>query len=350
MELLFKTSKVGNDGEKIVSYSNFKEHYSGVNDTLSWKTIEPCIRKATERYIIPVIGQELYDDIAGKYNDGDVLTTEQAVFLQKLQDAAAYYTVYHGAPELNISISDMGLGEKGASGSAAYPTSQWRYKTFMWDVCRKADELMDALIVYLDKMVADEVAYFDLWEDSPGYAISKTSFFHSAEVFTRYQPIGNSRRLFNALYQDIVDAEEKVKALICTDQTSALATKIIDDSLSADEATLVNYIRRYVAARAIAKGAPRLTVYMDGNGIFLSNYNDGYESKLSHAGVLKGAEAVGAFIIKAAQDSEAYFENLVNYVYANIETFTLIRDSSCYEEYNPDDVLPVVVGDGGIFI
>jgi len=350
MDLLFKTSQVGNNGEKVVSYSNFKAHYSGVNDNLSWSSLEPSIRKATAKYIRPVIGAALYDDIAEKYQAGTALSDVQAEFLEKLQDVTAYYTIYHGAPELNISISDMGMGEKGAAGSAMYPTSQWRYKTFMWDLCRKADELMDALILFLDAQVLAGEAYFDLWKDAAEYQENKTAFFNSAALLSRYQNINNSRRLFNAMYQDILDAESKVKVLICTDQFDDLATKINEGTLSTDESVLVDNIRRYVAARAVAKSVPRLTVYLDGQGLFLSSYDDGYESKSSHASAFKGAEAVGGFVAKVFGDAEFYFESLINYVYANIDTFTLIKNSTCYEEYNPVDVMPVCVGDGGVMI
>src|SRR5690606_29615724 len=101
MDLLFKITAGSPATPPQIGDTNFIEHYTGANRSMAWGEISPGIRQATEKFVLPYIGTELYDNLAAKYQADTALTDEQAKLLELLQDCIAYYTAYHVLPERN---------------------------------------------------------------------------------------------------------------------------------------------------------------------------------------------------------------------------------------------------------
>lgn len=350
MKILFKVSNYGAD-EPLVNHSNFAEHYASVNGNTAWKTLLPTLKRTTREVLIPRISRELYNDLADKYDTGAVLTDEQTDILECCQDVVAYWSMLSLPSELLITISNMGVVEKGSNNSPVNPVAQWRYKEFKYQLTIKADKALDQLISRLDQMVENEVAYFDLYKDSDAYAQNKTSFFDSAEEFDVYVKIGKSRRLFDAIYQDILRCEEDVDKIICEDQFSALVTMLrAGDDPDPIFKTLIEKIRRYVSSKALSYAAARLYLQLDTHGLSLSSYTDGFSTLNHHSYAFKGAEAVSAYVNRLEKDADIYFKDLSNFINDNIESLPLIKDSDCYVSYTTGGNYPIYVGPGGVFI
>ncbi len=351
MEILFKLSNTGGN-EATIANSNFKEHYSAINDNLAWKTLLPSIRRATTDFLIKNIGSEMYDAIATAYHGTDELTDEQEEFLQACQDVVAYFTMIYAAPELQVSASEMGLVEKGSSSTPTMPVAQWRYKEFKYDLTRKADRFLDYVIQLLEKYVHDAVEFFDTWKTSNAYTDTRTVFFQSADQFDKYVKINGSRRLFAQISQDITRVEEEVDKIICVDQFNALSDAIKDGDASDDEKALIEQIRRYVAPKAMASAASLLSLNVDAYGLSLSSYADGIESHNNLSMAARGAEAVGAYVLKLRTDSDYQHQVLMNFIHSKIATYTLIAESDCYARYNTErrGLISSANGVGGVML
>ena len=330
--------------------SNFKQHYSAINDNLQWSTLLPSIRRATTDYLIAHIGQEMYDAIATAYHGEDALTAEQAEFLERCQDTVAYFTMLYVAPELNVSASEMGMVEKGSSSTPTMPVAQWRYKEFKYDLTKKADKLLDGVIRLLEKYVHAGVEFFDTWRESVTYQDTRTSFFQSAGEFDRYVRISGSRRLFTQISQDIIRIEEEIDKIICEDQFNALVEAIRDGDATDDEKALIEHIRRYVAPKAMSSAASILSLNVDTHGLSLSSYTDGMESLSHHSSVVRGAETVGAYTLKLRTDADYQMQVLMNFIHSKIDTYTLIQDSDCYARYNTARRGLISTGPGGVML
>jgi len=354
MDLLFKATNTGGF-PATVDHTTFRAHYSAINANTAWATLEPSVRRATRDHLIKHIGIELYEDLAALFNEGsEELEEDQAEFLEACQDVVAYYTMLYVAPELNIGFSDMGVVEKGSNQAPVMPVAQWRYKEFKYDLTKKADRLLDRVLSLLEGYVQVPVEeppvdnYFDLWLESSAYTEFRTTFFHSAEQFSKYVKIDSSRRLFAQLYGDIIRVEEDIKALICDEHFSTLDTAIKEGSLEEEDVLLVEKIRRYVAAKSVHRAAPLLFLTLDGNGLHLSSWSDGYDQTNHLSAATQGAQAVGAFILKQSQDADVYFNDLVSFIHTNIEDYPDIASSDCYEAYTSLGRVPMGTGDGGV--
>ena len=349
MEILFKVTNTGGNAA-TVGHSNFKQHYSAINDNLSWDTLKPSIRKATIEHLIPHISQEIYDALVDYYHNGDTQNTEEEEFLEACQDAVAYYTMIYAAPELNVSASDMGMVEKGSTSAPVLPVAQWRYKEFKYDLCKKADKMLDRVIALLEKYTHSEVEFFEGWVDTTAYVETRTNFFQSATEFSKYVKINNSRRLFQQIMQDILRVEEEIDKIICETQFNALVTAIKEGDLDESETALVEQIRRYIAPKALAMAAPLMYLTLDSNGLYLSSYTDGYDSHNHLSQASRGAEAVGNFVLKLKTDAEFQHHVLMNFIHSHIDDYPDIEDSDCYAMYTQSRVGPVDVGPGGIML
>ncbi len=225
---------------------------------------------------------------------------------------------------------------------------QWRYKEFKFELTKKADKSLDVLLARLQKYVLEAVTYFDIYKNSSAYTTNKTTFFYSADQFTTYVQISSSRRLFDSLGKYILMAEEDVDHIICMDQFNTLAENIENDDLSAIEKELVEKIRRYVSSKAVSSCAATLFLTLDNRGLSLSSYTDGFITFNHHSALLKGAEAVDAYILQLRSDADLYLKNLEAFIYENIDDFPEIKASACYKTSTRRMQGPIHTGHGGV--
>lgn len=350
MEILFKTSNTGGK-PPLVANSNFREHYSAINTNTDWETLVPSIRQATTKYLIPHISQVMYDSIADDYvNNEESLTDVQRHFIQQCQDVVAFYTILSISPEMLISISNMGLVDKGSGNAPVNPTPQWRYKTFRYELAKKADQALDALLQLLEKNVHAEISYFMPWTEQPEYVDTRSNFFTNARDFTRFVNINGSRRMLAALLSDIVRMEERVEGIICIEQFNRLREAVTDGDADDAEKLLLQKIKRYVSAAAFAEASPLLTFTVDNQGLLLSSYTDGVDQHGNAAAVARGAELTGAFILQLKNNATVYWSDLVSFIVSSIDDYTLIKESDCYEAMSGRVNMPTCTGPGGGFI
>lgn len=300
--------------------------------------------------LIPVLGQAAYNTIATLYKNGTELSASQAEFLRRCQDVVAYFTVLTMAPELSVGISDMGIVEKGSNSAPVNPVAQWRYKEFKYDLTLKADRMLDGLIAWLDDKVRAEDAVADDWKKSDQYKILRTNFFASAKDFNCFVQINNSRRLFTELYQDILQAEERVDKVLGVDQFNALVDTLKEDDEQTDkEKALILRCSRYIAAQAIANCMPRLFLTLDSRGLSLSSWTDGFDANNHMSSTFRGAEAVSGYIQRQQRNAEVYFKELIAFIYDHIEDYPLIKDSHAYSAYKNGTSSVICEGPGGVF-
>ncbi|HZV71623.1 MAG TPA: DUF6712 family protein [Saprospiraceae bacterium] len=357
MDLVFKKLKTQpNAKDYTIGDTNFREHYAAINANTAWDTIEPTIRKATQKYVIPVIGEAMYNAIASPYLEGITIVVEPAQFakiLEKLQDTVAYFTIMHFGPEINLLISDTGANERGSADGSVRPTSQWRYKDFKWDICKKADELLDELVNMLDTFVLEGVVTVNPWKNDPLYEVQKTWFFNSAKTFGDHQHISLSRKVFNMMYRDIITTEDAVKKIIGSAQFTALVTLVNTEKpedMSPAFQELLRLIRNFVSAKAMGLSIPRLSVIIDALGIKFSNFNDGMESFSNSETTMPGAGVIGSFAFKCMVDSERDHNTLIEFIYDNIDDYPLIAASQPYAAAAEDVGTIICPGDGGVWL
>jgi len=329
MDLIFKVFTDPDPATPILGDTNFLSHYTGANRSMAWQELEPGVRQATEKFILPYIGSDLYDDLATKFQADTALSAEQDRALTLLQDAVAYYTAYHVLPERNGFMASMGVVQNTPEGGSQ-PVPQWNFKTMRWNALDNGDRFLDILLTWLEKQVTDGVAYFDLWKDSDAYQVTGSNFFRQTADLDKFLNIQGSRRSFLSLIKYLRETEEDViRPIICDDLFDQLATTSADGTISeVDEALLVR-IRKAVAYIGLHQAIPHHRLAIDGDGFRVVSTTDQYDTRQNQTNFVH-ENAIQALSLRSDQLGLRYLGELRAFLAANSADYPLWTSSSCY--------------------
>lgn len=331
MKMLFKKTTGSPSATDKVGDYNFKEHYPEVNRNMSWSELTPYIRQATRRFILPFIGNDLYEDLADLVIAGTPLDAKQAECLERLRDAVAYYTIMVALPKKKAVITSMGAVENVATDGTT-GTSLWGFKTTLWSVAQDADRCMDEVLDYLEAQVIAGNVYFDLWKDSDEYSAGKADLFRTTAEFQGFQNINKSRRTFVAMLPIIKQAAKRhIIPAVSKEQYDSLVTKLKANTLSADEKTLLEHVRSALAAWAVYYAADKLPILPDHDGFRIISNAEAVDQRAYSSEVTQAA--ISAIKYAAEADARQNTADLVVFLHDNSDSYPLWNDSAS----NPDN-------------
>lgn len=348
MKLLFKAD--GTPKPKI-SDTNFAEHYPSIHQSMSWGSIQPFVRQATDEHVLPFIGETLYNDLATKFENGTTLTPTEETFLAKLQDTIAYYTIYLATPFVNVTIGDMGVQQSSSSDGTSTSASQWAYKNIVWKVCLQADTLMDKLLSWMEKRVKAEDPYFSDWKISDEYKAGTSPLFRRIEELEKYINIRNSRRTFLALLPYLEKVYQKhIIPVIGQELFDQVTEQVRANSLSPANLKLLPVIQRVAAEWMVVLAIPHLAVVMEGSGFKIVSESDG----MSHRSNLQNQqhmEAINALKYQAESDGKTFKAELFSFVYSNQADYPLFTASDVFITETADEIVRTPCNNvGGILL
>lgn len=264
--------------DKVADY-NFKDHYPDVNRNIAWSELQPYIRQATRRFVLPYLGSDLYEDIVEMIESGDVLSTNQSEFVERLRDAVAYYSVMLALPSKKTTVSSMGAVENVAKeGTTA--TSLWGFRTTLWSVAQNADRCMDDLLTFLEQSVAGGDVYFDLWKDNDAFNVGKADIFRTTSDFQAFQNINSSRRTYLAMLPILKQVTKThLIPVLGQEEYDDMVTALRDNDLSAEQILLLEKVRGCVAAWTIYYATQKMTVLPDQDGFRVISNADAIDQR-----------------------------------------------------------------------
>lgn len=327
MQLVFKVLTTPAPAKPNIGDTNFRAHYAGVNTSMAWSELEPAVRQATQKYVLEYVGTELYDDLAGMFQDDTALTPAQAQVLQSLQDAVAFYAIYHILPEKNAVVASMGVVQNTPDGGSQ-PTNLWGWKQKRWAALENADTFLDLMLSTLESQVALNVSYFDLWKNSAAYKVKKSVFFRQTAEVDDYLNIKRSRRSFVSLVPFFLQMEDEVIVPLLCD---ALYTAMQANPLSPANAKLVPYIRTAVAYLGAAEALPHHRVVVDGDGFRVVSQTDQFDDRRNQTNNVHEA-AIQALLLRCEKRGREAVARLAKFLEDNLGDYPDYRDSACREK------------------
>ncbi len=348
MNLVFKVTPTSPPGKEKISDTDFATHYPGVNMNMMWKEISPFVRQATELYVLPFIGEELYDDIASKIQANAVLSTEQSRFATSLKDSIAYYTIMMALPKKKTVLASMGVVENSADNGTTQ-SSLWGFKATLWSVIQDADKILDNCLMLLERYLAANVAYFNLWKNSEAFEAGRSEFFGNTKEFQYFHPINNSRRTYISMLPIMRESSaEKILPILCKDLYEQLKTQLRANTLSNENKDLLVLVQKAVAKWTVCYSADALAVLPEQDGFRVITSYDGIDSRTFSTDTIKGA--IMGIKEQAENSARTATADLIGFLYSNKDTYPLWRDSVCNKAglENADKI--VCVDDGAVFL
>lgn len=349
MDLVFKVTAGSPATPPQVGDTNFQSHYSGVNTSMAWAELTPAIRQATEKFVLPFVGTELYNDLAAKYQAGTSLTTAQAQTLEYLQDCIAFYTIYHILPEKNSVVASMGVIQNTPTEGSGQPVNQWGWKAKRWNALENGDTFLDRLLNHLETQVKAPVAYFDLWKNSTAYTKKVSDFFRRTDELDEFLNIQGSRRSFLGLVNFLRQVEQDViYPLLCTEQYDALKAT----TLTTAQQSLLQKVRLVVANLGLAEAIPHHRLAIDGDGFRVVSQTDQFDDRRNQTNNIHES-AILALLERSERKGRAALDALKIFLEANEADYPLWANSACREKPTPKGHTIVASEDGvggiGIF-
>jgi len=325
MKSIFKKASGAPGATDKVGDYNFKDHYPEVNRNMMWSEISPYIRQAARRFVIPFVGQELWDDIADLVQAGSAIDTQQAEFLERLRDAVAYYTISIVLPKKKAIIASMGAVENVAT-EGTTGSSLWGFKTTLWSVAQDADRNMDEVLAFLEAQVKAGNAYFDLWKDSAAFNIGKADLFRTTGDFQAYQNINSSRRTYIAMLPIAKQtANRYIVPAISQDQYDELVSQVRANNPTPENTKLLDLVRAAQAAWTVYAASDRLSILPDQDGFRVIGNADAVDQRAYSSEVTQSA--ITAIKYAAEQDARIATADLVAFLHANQDDYPLWKAS-----------------------
>jgi len=268
----------------IKDVTKYKETIGGVQQSLEWDTIKGIVRTAEMLYIIPVLGDEFYEElVAYTGNDVNILA-----LIDRLQQAIGYYTLALSVPQMVASMGDGGMAvNTQGSGQAV---AKWMNVQLIDNSMGLADKALESAIQYLVKYGNKKISSFDdedfseeystpegyregqvyvfeTWRNSDTYLASKKLFISTATILTEHFPVAKgSHRVYISMLQYLKRAEKTfIQPLLGKAFFDDLKAKIADDEteLSEEEEIVIDLIRSALAHKAFSMGLPYLNFNAD---------------------------------------------------------------------------------------
>ncbi len=351
MNVPFKLDTGITAADANVGQTNFKLHYPEVNHQMAWLDLLPYVEQATDLFVMPYVGQAMYDAVVNVYLAGTPsLNSKQLRFLELLQRAVAYYTMLHAMPKKLGVVASMGTVTNSPQGGAV-PQSLGAFKNQLWSITKDADRFLDELMDFLQKEVNANNSDFSAWKSSDAYTEGKSDYFRSTKEFQGYHNICRSHRTFLALLPYIKKAQDKyILPIIGEDQHAALTTAIKDNTASTVQKDLIEAIRKSLAEWTIYMAVPALTVLIEEDGIKVVSRTDGMDTRSAVASAFY-KEAAVAHQAAAEENGRTFRGDLIDFLYKNEASFPLWVASDFYVNNSTSSDSKVIGSDyGGIWM
>lgn len=258
--LLFKPDAQGNATE-------IKKHYSGVQENLSFQTLESYIAQAQDKFIRPMLGDEQTDELINTFQN-DTLTAAQEKLLFQVQRTLTYYVFGENFLYLDVFVSDAGTQQ--ANLKENMPIPQWKFRAIVRQLFESADNFAEALLVFLEKNKDD----YPLWANSQAYTFANEFLIKSASDFNYFVPIQSSRRVFLRLRPFLRIAERQIiEGLISKEFFEEIK------NIPPPNTEIIGLCKSITAYTAFAKCLPTLNLINSAEGFFLTSYNDGVKTE-----------------------------------------------------------------------
>lgn len=238
----------------ITTIEEMKTYCAAASLAADEDNFQTSVQHVEEMYLVPEIGQELYDELTEAYSESlaptpTALSSAEEALLAACRKVVAPLAMVHYKNSVIAQISEAGAVEKNAeSGSQV---RLWVNNLQTDTLEKQGMRAIEPLLRFLETNSTD----YPTWEASAAYTVYHSRLMRSADEFNDFVFINKSRQLFRGLSPDINDGETAIKLNIGTEFYEELLTAKNDNDLSTDEAIAVSFALKYIAHAAIANSA-----------------------------------------------------------------------------------------------
>ena len=294
----------------ITDTEKLKKHIGGIQKSLEFNTMRPFIGMAERRYIIPAIGQAMFNRLESGLPGLDETpdeTTRYATLREMTEVALAWFTYLIAMPHLRVATGDLGIVMNQPSRTTMAP--KWAHI----DVMKSAMAQGEIALEYVLDLLSQNPDEYPIWRDDQ-YQKHHELFHSSALSLTKNLPVVAGRHLtYLALKPYLIHAEKDYIAKLTTPEVfNLLKEKWMDSdaTYTENEGWVIGFIQSAIAPRALLLALPYLRIQLFGDGIRVLNLDDALVNELSATD--KAVEQLRNDLITKTKQVEADLLNYLN--------------------------------------
>lgn len=306
-------------------FSNMDQvrEYIAVNLSSNFETILPYIKQAETKFIKPILGKELYEELLTIDEASSTPSDKMAELLKRVRLPLINYAYYLYVPVGNVNISDAGI--RIAVNDNMKTAFDWQVDKVETAFLNTAHDFIEDVLEYLE----ENRAAFETWFNSDAFTMAHDMLIHSAKEFNEHFFINKSRRLYIQLRPIMKSIERKY---IISTISKALYDEIIGELQSSDgpsenTQTLLNLIQPCLAKFTIARAISELSLEILPEGIF-----ENAVQVVSKAKQAAGRDKLSVLTSDLTADARAELKEVQEYLDANASTdkYKAYFDSDLY--------------------
>lgn len=315
----------------IIDKATIKE-FSAVSNQLEYDTLKPYIIRAEREYIIPEIGQDLYDTIEAFSQSSSSSSTSIAdeELLERLQEAIINFALYLGFDTLVVNVSDAGIQRTETETSkTAY---QYQELNLRNNFLESGYETLGRALEFLED---NKEIYTDWSNNATYYNRFKNLLVHTPVLFSDIFDIKNSWSVFFQIRSVIRKMEDfHISQVLGSDFLTEIKAEILDDD--ATNQTLIDIIRKSVVYLSLSDAALSKIVTFSKEGAIQVKQAGLNINNLKEPA---STDKVSAFINQTRSDGEKYVMQLREHLNNNASAskYATYFESDLYEDPEGED-------------
>lgn len=321
----------------IKTSADVKKWFSGIDKDYNILSMESFIADAEMDFLIPEIGQTIFDAVNAGYNSVDGLQGKLLQLFPYLQKAVVHMALNLSADSGAFRIADSGFYV--TSTATNKPVSDKKLSEFKKGEERLAYKAIEQAIAFLEANVNDPA--FESYKESDLHTQGRDYFINDSVIFTRFfKPMNRSALLFRAII-DAMDRAERTYILPLLGEAffAGIKGNILAGELTDSEKALLPLIQRPLAHFTIAEAIPTLPVEFDGTNLIITSM----PARGNAENVVNQAEAtpqqVSNLMNKAMDIGVSELKRLRNYLILNAIDYPL------YVMPDPSELVDININD-----
>jgi hypothetical protein len=293
--------------------------------SFNFSDIEPTIEMAEERYILPVLGEDEFENLRAAYvaNNSNPAVPYKAL-LHKVRLPLADFAYKLHIPRGNVNITSTGIFQEHTQ--EIKPAFQWAVADLKKSLAASSFDKLDFLYSFLFKNKSD---YPD-WVSTGNYSERTDLFIRNASEFTKVASLIRDSHLN---YLNMVSAMRRVEdfnivSTIGDDMVATLKAELLTGSVSPVNQKLINLIVPAVAWLTLADSVQELPITIDAEGLSVLPSNmvsDNIEQRNNPS-----EEKIHNLKKKWQSHGNAYKEKLRKFINANHSDYPDFENSELY--------------------
>ena len=271
-----------------------------VNVTLSFRSIAPAIALCERKYLIPILGDPLFNKLVGFYNESKRKPACLKTLLTLCQFALIRLAFWQEYDILSVTLSDKGAADN-AGENRLY---RYQSEALKDNLKNEGFDQLDAILEFCEQ----HITHLSEFSQSPCHINSEGSFIKNTKEFNSIYNINSSRLVFLKMKYFVTSVEEL--QLPHHLGNGFCAELLVADSTIGKYARIHSAVKKFVVFMAIAEGIAELHQMPTDRGLIFQTAIANRISEVQYAPI--PPEELERIRKEYTQKAERYISNAID--------------------------------------